>query len=75
MQVTGDGDAFNLLVAPAHFARDDFAVLADAYRMALRVSILDIDGRGKGLHRLFIDFSQTIIEPLVLNRFVLDFFE
>ncbi|HEU5236784.1 MAG TPA: GAF domain-containing protein, partial [Pyrinomonadaceae bacterium] len=42
----GDGYSFNGVVCPTHFTRDNFAVLADTNRMALRVTVLHVDGCG-----------------------------
>src|SRR6266853_2926978 len=43
VQIASDGDAFYLLVAPTHLARDDLAVLADALRVSLRIFVLAIN--------------------------------
>ena len=73
MQVTGDRDSFDLVVPPAHLARNDFAVLADAHGMTLGITVLDINRGGKGMHGFFVDFPETIVQALVLFRFPFDF--
>ena len=52
VEVAADGDGLDLLVVPAHLARDDLAVLADALRVTLRVLVLAVDGGGEGAHRV-----------------------
>src|ERR1043166_9614004 len=66
MEVSGNRNAFDFVVAPTHFARDDFAIFADADGMPLRVSILDIDRGGEGMHGFPINLPQAFVKALVL---------
>src|SRR5262249_58025312 len=75
MQVTSDGNTFNLVVGPAHFARDDFAVLANPNRMALRVTILDVDGGGERVYSFPVNFPETVVQALILFGLAFDFTE
>src|SRR5882762_9345107 len=75
VQIAGDGDTFDRVVAPTHFTGDDFAVLADPHRMSLGIAILDIDRRGKGTHRLFVDCTQAVVQASILFRLALYFLE
>src|SRR5262245_41504735 len=75
MQVTGDRNAFNLVVGPAHFARDNFAVLANPNRMTLRVTILDVDGGGERVYSFSVNFPETVIKALILFGLAFDFTE
>ena len=47
----------------------------DAHGMALGVSVFDIDRRGKGVHRLFVDRAQAVVQTLVLVRLVFHFLQ
>src|SRR6266516_2594025 len=66
VQVAGDGDAFDLFLAPAHVARDYLAVFSDALGMALGVLVLDIDRRGKRAHGVTINSAQVLVQSPVL---------
>src|SRR5205085_9526809 len=72
VQVAGDGDSFDLLLAPTHLARDDFAVLADALGVPLRVLVLAVNRRGEGAHGVLVDALQAVVEPPVLFGAALD---
>src|SRR2546423_1832546 len=75
VQVAGDGYALDLLLAPAHLARDDLAVLADALRVPLRVLVLAVNGDGEGAHGVFVDRLQVFVELSVLLGAALDLAE
>src|SRR5436190_16649893 len=75
MKITGYGDPFHFLVIPAHFAGDDLAVFADAHGMAVSVTVLDVDGRGKRVHGLFVDRSQSVVQPPILVSLSLKLFQ
>src|SRR5215212_424038 len=68
VQVTRNLNSFNLLFTPPHLARDDLAVTADTFRVALRVLILDVDRGGEGPHGVAIDRTQLVIQPAILFR-------
>ena len=73
--IVGDGYPFDLFFAPAHLARDDFAVLADALRVPLRVLVLAVNRRSEGAHGVLVDVLQVFVEPPVLFGPALDFAE
>src|SRR5260370_34040481 len=75
VQIAGDGDAFDRVVAPTHFPGDDFAVLAHPHRMSLGVTILDINRRGKGMDCLFVNCAQAVVQASILFRLALYFLE
>src|SRR5262249_38198947 len=58
----------DLVFGPSHLARNDLAVLADAFRVTLRVLVLDIDRRREGAYRVAIDRTQIFVQPAILFR-------
>ena len=72
VQVTRDGDAFDLFFAPAEFGGDDLREFADANRVALGVFVLAVDGRGKRFYRVVICRAHFVKEFAVLVRVTLD---
>src|SRR6266446_3629340 len=75
VKIAGDGDTFDLFLAPAHFARDDFTVLPYPFGMTLRVLVFDIDGGGKSAHRVAIDGTQVFVVPAILFGSLFDLFQ
>src|SRR5712692_3116891 len=43
--------------------------------MAVSVTILDVDGRGKRVYGLFVDRSQTVVQPPILVSLSLNLFQ
>src|SRR6266568_8531179 len=43
--------------------------------MAVRVTVLNVDGRGKRVHSLFVDRSQTVVQPPILVSLSLNLFQ
>ena len=43
--------------------------------MAVGVTVLDVDGRGKCVHGLFVDRSQTVVQPAILFSLSLNLFQ
>src|SRR5947207_10171767 len=43
--------------------------------MAVRVTVLNVDGRGKRVHSLFVDCSQTVVQPPILVSLSLNLFQ
>ncbi len=66
MQVAGDLDPLNRFFTPTHFPRDDLAVSAHAFRVALCVFVFDVDRCGERPDSVAIDRAQLIVQPSIL---------
>src|SRR6266850_2261609 len=75
VQIAGDGNSLNFVLAPTQLARNDLAVFPDAFRVSLRVGIFDVDSRGESAHSVAVDGTQVLIEPLILFGSLLHFSE
>src|ERR1043165_378402 len=75
VQVTGNLNSLDFFFTPTQLARDDLAVLADAFRVTLRVLVLDVDRRRERAHRVAIDRAQVFIQPAILFRALGQLFE
>src|SRR4051812_11966747 len=73
VKVSGNRDAFDLLLAPAHLSRDYLAVLAHALRVPLGVLVLAINRRRERAYGVAVDGLQVFVEPTILFRASLHF--
>src|ERR1044072_2392760 len=66
VQVTGDLNSLDFLFTPTHLTRDDLTVLTNAFRVTLRVLVLDVDRRRESPDGIAIDRAQLFVQSSIL---------